>query len=56
MALTHSDATCSRCGGRADQTWNISGDSKPESEGAAPHGMIQCKRQKDKVERVVVKR
>ena len=28
---------------------------KPESEGSAPHGIVQCKRQKDKIERVVVK-
>jgi restriction system protein len=28
---------------------------KPNTEGASPHGIIQCKRQKDKIERVVVK-
>jgi len=40
MALTHGDATCSRCGGRADQTWNISGDSKAESQsGGAASGV-----------------
>ncbi|MES2282511.1 MAG: restriction endonuclease [Pseudomonadota bacterium] len=28
---------------------------KPGSEGPAPHGIIQCKRQKDKIEKVIVK-
>jgi restriction system protein len=28
---------------------------KPISDGSTPHGIIQCKRQKDKIERVVVK-